>query len=268
MKLSILILNFNSSHFIGNSLYALERLSKNPYQAFILDNGSLVDDQNNLKRIVSKYKNVNLEFTKSNLKGSFAHAEGLNKLVAKVDTSYFSIIDPDASWLAKNWDEILIKEIKGSVKAIGTQASSAEKPMDFPLVYAILFETKPFKKLKINFMPGDLSKFEDVGYEIREKFLKAGYVGRILKTKNTRVYKKGPFNQLVGISEYYLNNNYDKIFASHFGRGSSMGSTKYLQGLGKYIYSTPLVGKFLLKRKGMTEMEKWINICKSIIDSQ
>ena len=54
--------------------------------------------------------------------------------------------------------------------------------------------------------------------------LKAGYIGKIFKAYNTRNYKKGPFKSLI-CAEFYLGD--DKIFASHFGRGSSLGIAKY-----------------------------------------
>lgn len=266
--ITVIILNYNSSIFIDNLLYSLEKLTHYPYIVKILDNNSSIIDYNNLKNITKNYNNVSLKKAHTTFTGSYAHGEGLNKLFKDVKTKYCSIIDPDAVWLVRNWDKILIRNINNKVKAIGTQANSSLKPMDFPLVFAMIFETKTFKKLNINFKPGDLSKYEDVGYESRKKLLKAGYLGKVIKAKNTREYKKGPFNELIGVSEYYFNNNYDRIFASHFGRGSISGSTKYLRGTSKYIYSIPYIGKKLLKNKGIREIEKWIDICKSLVDAQ
>ena len=106
MKLTILIINFNTSDFIESSLYALKKLTKNPYDVFILDNGSIRDDYNRLRKIVKDYKNVYLERSDTHLRGSIAHGTGLNILVKKVKTQYFTILDADATWLIKNCDEI------------------------------------------------------------------------------------------------------------------------------------------------------------------
>ena len=107
-EITILIACFNDQKFIDISLYALSKLTKNPYQVYILDNGSELKNYKDLKKICSKYKNVFLERRETDLRGSMAHGTAFNYLVKKVNTPYFSILDADAIWLKKNWDEILI----------------------------------------------------------------------------------------------------------------------------------------------------------------
>lgn len=77
-----------------------------------------------------------MERVRTNLTGSMAHGTALNALAKKVNTPYFSILDADATWLKKNWDQILIEEINNRVKVIGTQASG-NKPKDFPLMFSL-----------------------------------------------------------------------------------------------------------------------------------
>jgi len=72
-KISILIVNYNSSDFIDISLYALSKLTKNFYKIFILDNGPNITDYENLKKVCSEYKNCVLERRKTILRGSLAH---------------------------------------------------------------------------------------------------------------------------------------------------------------------------------------------------
>jgi glycosyltransferase involved in cell wall biosynthesis len=265
-KISILIVNFNSSGFVGLSLYALSKLTKNLYQVFIIDNGSSQGDYKNLLKISKDYKNVFVERREKEFDmASMEHGTALNYLAKKVNTPYFSILDADATWLIKNWDEILIKRINDKVKLIGTQAP-AGKSQDFPLMFAILFETETFRKMNIDFRPKDLSKGQDTGFEMREKYLKAGFIGENIEMKNTREYKDGPFNNLI-CGEYYLE-GIDHIFASHFGRGSTLGSSKYRRGWKKIIYNFPVLGNFILDYKGKKEKKEWINICKKIIDKQ
>lgn len=264
--ITILIVNFNSAEFVELSLYVLKKLTKNLYQVFIIDNNSKLEDYRKLKKIVDRYENVFLERSETNLRGSMAHGTALNYLAEKVDTPYFSILDADTTWLIENWDEILISKFNNEVKVAGTE-SSGDKPKDFPLMYAILFETKIFKDLDIDFRPKNIEINKDTGAELREKYLGKGFQGLILSARNTRVYKDGPFSNITGAAEYYLD-GYDRIFSSHFGRGSTLGANKYINTSKKYLYKIPLLGRYLLKRIGKKEKQKWIEICKSIVDKQ
>jgi len=265
MKLSILIVNYNSADFVETSLYALKKLTKNSYQVFIRDNNSKLQDFLKLKKIAKKYDNVLLERMETNLTGSMAHGTALNALAKKVNTPYFSILDADATWLKKDWDKILIGRINDKVKVIGTQAPG-NKSKDFPLMFAILLETETFKKLNIDFRPQDLEKKQDTGWQLREKYLNASFGGEILKMKSTRKYKRGPFRGLV-CAEYYLD-GHDEVFSSHFGRGSTLGVNKYIRGNKTYFYRIPFIGGYFLKKKGEKEKREWIKTCKLIIETQ
>ena len=266
-KTTVLIVNYNTSDFISVSLYALTMLTRHNFKVYIVDNNSQLDDYEKLKRIVAKYDNVYMERHETKLRGSMAHGTALNHLVKKVDTPYFSILDADATWLKKDWDELCINLMSDKIKVVGTQACG-DKPKDFPLMFAILFETEAFRELNVDFRPQDIKAKQDTGFEIRKKYLKAGYKGVCLELKNTRYYKNGPFNKLIGVGEYYLNQNYKSIVASHFGRGSSLGANKYYRGLKKYIYAIPMLGKYLLRKKGLKEKQEWISICHDIINNQ
>jgi len=196
--ISILIVNYNTSVFIEECLCSLEKLTKNSYQIFILDNGSKISDFNKLKTICSRYPNCIVDRNETDLRGSMAHGTALNILVKKVNTPYFSIIDADAIWLRKNWDEILLSQLNEKVKVIGTQAPVVgPKYQDFPLVFAILFETESFQKLNINCLPKDPIHGQDVCFELKEKYLLGGFLGKVIKSKITRTYKQGPFKDVL-----------------------------------------------------------------------
>ncbi|MFA7209286.1 MAG: glycosyltransferase [Parcubacteria group bacterium] len=263
-KLSILIVNYNSSDFINLSLYALRKLTKNPYEVFIIDNGSKVNDYTKLKKYISNYGNTYLERVDTKLTGSMAHGTALNKLVKNVTTPFFSILDADATWLKKGWDEILINKMTGKIKIIGTQAPP-KKPQDFPLMFAILFETETFKKLAIDFRPNDLTKNQDTGWEMREKYLLADYQAINLEFKNTRTYKDGPFKKISAAGEYYLDNDYNYIFASHFGRGSNPLAKQTLSFNNKFFRLIFLPINYLLWH---IAKYRWVVICKNIINNQ
>lgn len=97
--------------------------------------------------------------------------------------------------------------------------------------------------------------------------MRPGYHGKVIKLKSTRKYKNGPFADIIGIDEYYLDGE-KAIFASHFGRGSTLGASKYMKGKKAYFYKTPFVGPYFLKKKGEKEKKEWIKTCKLIIKSQ
>ncbi len=264
--ITICITHFNDTDFVLNTLYCLENLTKNNYKVFILDNSSENKNYERLKEGAKEYPNVFIRRREIDLRGSVAHGTALNDLVKKIDTPYGVILDADCTFLIKNWDEILINELDDKVKIIGTQAPiGSTKPQDFPLMFAVLFETETFKELNIDFRPKEHIKGRDTGYEMREKYLNAGYKGKVIRMKNTRIYKKGPFANII-CAEYYLD-GYNHIFASHFGRGSSFGMVKYKKDT-SFIYRIPIIGRLLRKIRGGREKKEWIEICKEIVDGQ
>jgi len=273
--ITICITNYNSSNFVQNSLHCLQKLTKNKYKVIIRDNNSKLKDYINLRKIVQDFSNVELyRIDDINEIASMAHGISLNDLVQRIDTKYGVILDADFTFLQKDWDQILIDRIDIEYPIIGTQHTRKlhriegyKGDADFPLMVGILFDNEIFKKLKVDFRPigtpADGQDFKDVGAHLEEKYLNNGYKGKLILFKNTRTYKKGPFQKLIGIGEYYLE-GYEKIFGSHFGRGSTLGSLKYMKGKKYKIYKIPIIGRFFLKSKGKREKRKWIKICETI----
>lgn len=267
--ITVCIVNYNSADFVLNTLYCLKKLTKNKYKIVIRDNNSSIEDFEKLKKDIKNYSNVELyRIENFNYTGSIAHGIAINELITKIDTKYGVILDADCTFLHKYWDEILINEINENYPIIGTQppiSNKSKKPIDFPLMYAIFFDTNIMKNLEIDFKPKNPKDFIDTGYELREKYLSNGYKGKLLKFKNTRNFKTGPFNKVI-CAEYYLN-GHKNIFASHFGRGSSLGKSKYLKTGKKIFYQVPILGPFFLKIKGVREKNKWIEICKTTVNN-
>ena len=262
--ITVLIVNFNSATFTALSLYSLSRLTRNSYKVHIVDNGSGRLDYQDLIHACKMYTNVKLEKWETNLRGSMAHASALNHMIDQVDTKYFVTLDADATFLIKGWDEIMVDKINELVKVIGTQAPPP-KFQDFPLMFATLFETAKFKELIVSFNPDPQDPSKDTGWEIRDKYLQAGFKGDLLSNKNTRNYKQGPFSELI-VAEYYLS-GYDHIFASHFGRGSTLGRTKYLKDK-KINCLNKQWQEMRIKQIGRKEKFKWLSICRQLIDQQ
>jgi hypothetical protein len=190
-------------------------------------------------------------------KGSAGHGAALNFLIDRIDTQYGAIFDADCPPLMKGWDQILIDMLDDHVKIAGTSAVETQfRTTTFPLMFACLFDAATFKSLGIDMRPGDISKGQDTGWEMEQKFLDAGYGGRILEGKSTRKYTDGPFGEIVGCDEYYYGG---KIFCCHLGRGSNRAYVIHKDtGL-------PLV---LCKRKAMKQTRRWMEICREIVGDE
>jgi hypothetical protein len=266
--ITIVTVNFNTADFIELMLLAFSKITQYPYKVVICDNGSKKKDILKLVEIVKLYNNILLLFRNQTSSGSIGHGEALDFAMQHVDTQYFVVMDSDATFLHKKWDEILISRINESVKAIGTSIlpGNHNKATDFPLAYGVLFETQTFFELKVHFTPTheDLALGRDTGWTIRQAYHKNGLAGDVFEIKSTRDYKKGPFRSLIA-SEYYLR-GYQNIFACHFGRGSTVGLAKYKNRIGiTYLSNIPFINHFIAQIKGYFEKKKWIKICKDVI---
>lgn len=263
--LTVLTTNYNTSDFIEISLYALKKLTKNDYSVFINDNGSRKKDLAKLLNLSEEHDNVFLHFRNSKgERASLAHGRALDVLTKQVNTKYTVVLDSDAVVLKKNWDQDLINKINDEVKIVG---SYWEEARNFPSQFVVLFETEIFKQLDISWQPKlKIEPGFDTSWELKPKYFNAGYKGAVLVQKNTRRYEQGPFNALLGVEEYYLKSG-DEIFASHFGRGATLGSAKYRKGT-NFIYRIPKIGRLFRMARGKQEKKKWISIAKSIIDKQ
>jgi len=264
-KLTILTVNYNTSDFVGLILYSLKKLTSNKYKVIICDNGSNNKHLIALINAVKQYDNIEIIFRQQRSAGSIAHGEALDLLVSKVETDYFVVMDSDAVFLKKCWDEILISSLNEKVKVVGSTLpieNANKKPCDFPMVFAALFETATFMKMNASFKPGNLiiDKSEDTGWEIRDKYIKNGYSGITFDSYNTKFTKDAFFNDIYCAVYYYKKD----LIASHFARGSSDGVAKYNN---KWYFRLPLLSRFIRKYIGKRERREWINKCYEIVDS-
>jgi hypothetical protein len=261
--LTVLITNYKTIDFLKLSLYGLEKLTKNSYKVLINDNGSSEDEINELKNLEQKYDYIKVNFRKTDSIPSYAHGEALDILIPIVDTKYFVVLDSDCTFLLKDWDEVLISDITDDIKIIGTPyytSSTSHKKGDFPAQFAVLFETETYRNLDISCMPENL-KEKDTCWEWREKYLSNGMESHIFSQINTRYEKDKNFIESLCIAYYYKN----RLIASHYGRGSSGGSSKKLR---KSYYKIPIIGDFLKKRKAILEKNIWFEEVKNIINNQ
>jgi glycosyltransferase involved in cell wall biosynthesis len=264
--LTIVTVNYKTADFIDLMLYSFEQLTFNSYKVIICDNYSSDKEIIRLAKVVQKYSNVEVIFRKQTAFGSVGHAEAMDLLVSKVNTPYFVTMDSDAVFLSKHWDKNIILKIDDTIKVIGTTlppSRNSIKPMDFPLVFAVLYETKTYQKLNPSFMPGNLKedKSKDTGWEIREKYLENNFSSIVFESKNTRFSHDTPFEQLM-CAVYYFN---DELIASHFSRGSSVGNAKYNN---KWWLKIPKLSKIFRYFIGLKEKREWINKCTKIIEEK
>ncbi len=263
--MTILTVNYNTSDFVELILYSCLQLSKNRYQVLVCDNGSTSMDIAKLRDIVGRYDNVRVIFRHQTRVGSFGHGEALDLLIPMVDTRYTVILDSDCVFLLKYWDALLIDELDGDVKIVGTSlpvGRSGSKPTDFPLPYGALFDTEIYKQLDISCLPRDIQEGEDTCWEWRHKFLASGLQGKIIEARSTRDYNEGKFNGIV-CAEYYTDTK--QLIAAHFGRGSTGGIPKYQRGWCRYI---PGLSRLVPRLIARNAKRQWISRCYSIINEQ
>lgn len=261
-SVSILITNYKTIDFVKLSLYSLTKLTKNEYKVLINDNGSSEEELRQLREIEKNNSNIIVNFRHTDAPPSYAHGEALDILIGLVDTEYFTVLDSDCVFLMKNWDSYLISKLDHEVKVIGTTYTvnkASKKHNDFPAQFAVMFETKAYKKLKISCMPQNQSD-KDTCWEWRGKYLSSNYSGKVLKQINTRHDKATPFGKIICVVFY---TDEDEVIASHFGRGSSGGEYKYST---KFIAKLPILGKYIRKYLAYQEKKDWIIKCQMIID--
>jgi len=262
--LTIVTVNYNTAEFIAVMLYAFEKLTVNQFKVIICDNGSRKKEILKLVEVVQLYDNVDIIFRKQSSFGSIGHAEAMDILVSKVDTEYFVTMDSDAIFLQKDWDKTILGQLNNSAKVIGTALPPTEtniRPVDFPSVFAVLYDTETYKKFSPSFLPGDNRKLQDTGWEIRDAYLKHNVEGIVFESKNTRFSKDTVFKELI-CATYYLDN---ELIASHFGRGSSNGAAKYRI---KWFQKIPFISRLIRQYIGKKEKENWIHICYKIIEDE
>lgn len=252
--LSIITVNYNTYPFIKSAFDLFDALTTRDFEFLVCDNGSRRLDRYRLKRLAASDDRISVYSRTQEEQPSLAHGRSLNLLLDEVSGEYGVLLDADAAFLQEGWDDILISRLDDLHPIIGSPAvENPIKPTDFPSVYATLFDVDTFRELDIDMTPENPSAGKDTGWEMRAKFLDAGYEPVNFEVRNTRNYSKGPFNDITCV-EYYLE-GVDAIIASHFGRGASLGAAKYLRW---WPLGIPILGPLPKKVLGYRERKKWI----------
>lgn len=264
-KITILLVNYNTSKFVEILLFSLQKLTLSSYKVIICDNGSNDNEILQLSNTVRKYKDVDVIFRLQSVGGSIAHGQALDILIEKVNTKYTVIMDSDCVLLMRGWDKYMINQIKNKIQMVGSaeieDVNVNRIGTSFVLPFLCMFNTKTFKSLKISCLPGDIKKGQDVCWEWEKKYKEKNFECSKFIGKSTRRNNKIEFSDIVGVENYYTKDN--KIIASHFGRGSSLGFAKYKSW---YFKSIPYLSKILNNFYGQSQINKWIFKSKKIIE--
>ncbi|MDR1952221.1 MAG: glycosyltransferase [Elusimicrobiota bacterium] len=271
MEITILTVNYNTSHFIELMLFSFSKLTKRKWKMIICDNGSKPEDFLNLRKAVQNYQNAEIIVRQQgNDQPSIAHGKSIDLLISKADTSYFLLMDADCIFLRKYWDDDIINEMqKGGYTLLGTPAVfNIYKPIDFPEVYATMFDAQKYKELGsptlcpdenwANSDNGNSLEQKDTGWLVRKECIRQNhkfYVFDGIYTKHN--YIKSRYFPGIYCLEFFMKGT-DEIMCSHFGRGSSEGKWKFDD-------MRSFIPKFLLRKR---QISKWIRLSKKIIEKQ
>jgi len=156
-QITVVVVNWFSNNLLLQLLDNLTAKAVFPERLhfFIVDNTNGEDREiGQLKRL---YKRVHIEEIHSgNLKGSWAHAHGLNFATNRVQTPYTVVMDPDIHLFKEQWDEFLIGElVKHEAMAIGAPYPSWKlgKYHQFPSPPFIFYKTSVLKTLGLDWSP-------------------------------------------------------------------------------------------------------------------
>jgi len=264
---TVVTVNWNTADFLRVMVEAMTKLSKNPFLFSVMDNGSRPEEMKKLVQLAQEYPEIiDVSFRIQNSTGSINHAEALDILTDSVTTPYTVVMDADCTFLMKDWDQYCIDSLNGNTKIIGTELGSAKeevKKNNFVFPFAAFFETKTHKELETSAMPGE-GPAQDTCWQWQRDYGAAGYGHKTFKVRNTRVYKDGPFADIIS-AEYYTNETKDdeRLVANHFSRGSTMGASKYASAI-----PIPGIRTWIGKQIGKKEKKIWIEKCREIINAQ
>lgn len=162
-KITVVVVNWFSYDLLSRLLDNLtaKAASAERIKYFIVDNTNGADRE--LNQLKNRHDRVRIDSIDSrNLKGSWAHALGLNYATTRVGTLHTLVVDPDIHIFKNNWDDFLVSELKKKqAVAIGAPYPSWKlgKYHDFPSPPFFFYETLAFKDPKMDWTPFPTNPF-------------------------------------------------------------------------------------------------------------
>lgn len=181
-QITIGTVNWHSCAYLENLFNNLIDKARQPDRLCFV-----VADNTNGKDELEKLKNAfqNITIIKNDpgpLKGSPAHAHGLNAVMKNIRTSYALILDPDVYIFKKDWDNFLIDLLnQNDIFATGVTFPPWQLGMyhNFPNPVFCFFKTKPYLNFSPDWSAYDVNKFVLYWDFIRRNLLRLGIlIGR------------------------------------------------------------------------------------------
>jgi hypothetical protein len=180
-KLSVVSVSFRSTGFLRELFRNLHQKAGDPQaiQALVVDNTGGEDaDLATLKS--GPFSPEIVPFSPAETNGSRAHAKALDFALARVDSDYTLIVDPDVHVFRQGWDRACRDALAAS-RAVAVGAPYPEwkvgKYHDFPSPIFCFFETARLKALGAGFEPFGSSRLSDArDFAVRQ----VGRLGNLL----------------------------------------------------------------------------------------
>jgi hypothetical protein len=162
---TIVSVNYRSASYLGPLLdnLRLKAASPSALSVHVVDNTNGQDPD--IGRVLAPIARARLvPFDTGSARGSRAHALGLDRALAEVETEFSVIVDPDIYVFKAGWDDFCSAELERSgAFAIGAPypAWKVGKYHDFPSPPFCFFRTRTFRELGAGFVPFGRNRLED-----------------------------------------------------------------------------------------------------------
>jgi len=184
--------------------------------------------------------------------GAVGHALTLSAILSRMKSSIGMFLDSDTAFLAKDWDEVFVNEIKDKCVAYGMAYTNPRKYQNFPMLTACSFDIAKIQSMNIDFRPlmdppdsRYVVKTEleskawnkkigetvvlDCGYQFPLRVIETGYTGSVIPYAGTGV---------LGVGQEFHRNGVP--FVTHMKGSSTCGSShpttiNWTSSINKYL---------------------------------
>lgn len=157
----------------------------------VVDNTNGKDE--NIEKLKEKFQNVTvIKNSPDSLKGSPAHAHGLNVVMKNIKTPFALILDPDVHIFKKNWDTFLTDLTnQNNIFTLGVSFPPWQLGMyhNFPNPVFCFFETKQYLEFAPDWSAYDVNGFTICWDFVRRVFLRLGTFINRKRFENSKLIK-------------------------------------------------------------------------------
>jgi len=187
-EITIVSVNYKSASYLGPLLENLRHKAADPgaLRIHVVDNTNGNDPD--IARLLSSVDDARLvPFDTGKVRGSRAHALGLDFGLGAVETELAVVVDPDIHVFQQGWDRLCASELeRRGAFAIGAPypAWKVGKYHDFPSPPFCFFRMPAFRELGVGFVPFGRNRLEDA------RALVTRQVGRLGNQLTRRRYER------------------------------------------------------------------------------